>query len=66
MNYKTPFCLDEESALQIQDIGDAFSQLASEVNAAFKKLDCGKAKFISHEKAKSEMAERKAKIRSGE
>lgn len=58
MNNKTPFCLGEEPELQMQD------WLAEQVNAAFKKLDSGKAKFINHELATSDMAERKAKIRS--
>jgi hypothetical protein len=64
MNNKIPFSVGEEPELQMQDLNSAYGQLTSQVNTAFKKLDCGRAKFISHEQAKSEMAERKAKIRS--
>ena len=38
--------------------------LTEQVNLAFEKLDSGEAVFLDHEKAKSSMAERKAKIRS--
>lgn len=58
MNNKIPFSVGDGPELQMQD------WLVDQVNAAFKKLDSGKAKFISHEQANSEMAERKAKIRS--
>lgn len=60
MDNKTPFFLGEETELEMQD------WLLEQVNAAFKKLDNGKAKFISHDQAKSDMAKRKTRIRSGE
>lgn len=55
--------MDEEPAPQMHGLDSAYSQLALQVNAAFEKLDCGKAKFISHQQAKSETAERKARRR---
>lgn len=58
MNNKIPFSVGDEPELQMQ------GWLVDQVNEAFEKLDSGKAKFISHEQAKSEMAERKAKSRS--
>lgn len=59
MNNKTPFVVSEEPEPQMQ------GWLVDQVNAAFEKLDSGKAKFISHEQANSEMAERKARIIQG-
>jgi len=38
--------------------------LTEQVNLAFDKLDTGRSAFIEHDPAKSEMIERKAKIRS--
>ncbi len=38
--------------------------LSAQVNQAFARLDAGTAEFITHEQAKSSMAERKANIRS--
>lgn len=58
MNNKTLFSVGDEPEPQMQD------PLVDEANAAFEKLDCGKTKFISHEQAKSEMAERKTRIRT--
>lgn len=63
MNNKTSFSVSNEPEHQARAINNTFNQLASQVNTAFEKLDSGKAKFISHEQAKSDMAERKAKIR---
>jgi len=37
--------------------------LTEQINAAFDKLDSGKANFISHDKAKAQMEVRKNKIR---
>ena len=37
--------------------------LTNEVNRAFKSLDAGKANFVDHASAKSQMETRKAKIR---
>lgn len=64
MNNKTPFVVGEEPAPQMHSLDSVYSQLGLQVNAAFEKLDCGKAKFISHEQARSEMAERKTRIRN--
>lgn len=58
MDNKTSFSLREEPELQMQDCH------VEQVNAAFEKLDNGKAKFISHEQAKSDMAKRKTRIRN--
>jgi len=38
--------------------------LTEQVNAAFDKLDSGKANFIEHDKAKTQMQARKMKIRN--
>lgn len=38
--------------------------LTEQVNQAFNRLDEGKSVFIDHDSAKSQMAERKAKIRN--
>ncbi|MBU2869824.1 damage-inducible protein J [Colwellia sp. E2M01] len=38
--------------------------LTEQINAAFDKLDSGKANFISHDKAKEQMEARKNKIRN--
>ena len=38
--------------------------LTQQVNQAFEKLDSGAAVFVEHDKAKDEMAKRKAKIRN--
>jgi antitoxin component of RelBE/YafQ-DinJ toxin-antitoxin module len=38
--------------------------LTEQVNLAFEKLDSGKAVYLDHDEAKSNMAQRKAKIRS--
>ncbi|MBM7071968.1 damage-inducible protein J [Shewanella sp. 202IG2-18] len=38
--------------------------LTEQVNEAFEKMDSGQAVFVSHDKAKSSMAMRKAKIRN--
>lgn len=64
MNNKTPFSLGDEPEPQMQSLDGAYNQLVRQINAAFEKLDCGKAKFFSHEQAKSKMAERKVRIRS--
>lgn len=58
MNNKIPFSVGDEPELQMQD------WLVEQVNATFRKLDSGKAKFISHAQAKSEMAKRKTRIRN--
>lgn len=58
MNNKIPFSVGDELELQMP------GWLVDQVNAAFEKLDSGKAKFISHEQAKSEMAKRKTRIRN--
>src|SRR5690606_33567924 len=38
--------------------------LTEQINLAFERLDTGKAVFVTHDQAKSRMAERKAKIRN--
>jgi len=54
----------EELADEQRDVESQSQWLKNEVNAAFSKLDSGKAEFISHSSAKIFMDKRKAEIRS--
>ncbi|WP_441316756.1 damage-inducible protein J [Halomonas sp. hl-4] len=53
----------EQLAEQQRKVLSHDAWLTNQINQAFEKLDDGKASFINHENAKSQMAERKAKIR---
>jgi len=56
--------LTEQLANQQRKVMSHDTWLTEQVNLAFDKLDTGRSTFIEHDQAKSEMAERKAKIRS--
>ena len=55
--------LTEQLADQQRKIASHDAWLTEQVNLAFDKLDTGRSTFIEHDQAKSEMTERKAKIR---
>ncbi|WP_420841642.1 type II toxin-antitoxin system RelB/DinJ family antitoxin [Endozoicomonas acroporae] len=54
----------EQLAEQQRKLSSHDQWLTQQVNQAFEKLDSGAADFIEHDKAKDEMAKRKAKIRN--
>ncbi len=56
--------LTEELANEQRKIMSHDSWLTEQVNQAFDKLDSGNSVFISNDDAKTQMAERKARIRS--
>ena len=56
--------LTEQLAEQQRKAMSHNTWLTEQVNFAFEKFDAGKSTFVSHEEAKSRMAERKAKIRN--
>ena len=55
--------LTEQLANQQRKAMSHDAWLTEQVNLAFDKLDTGRSTFIEHDQAKSEMTERKAKIR---
>ncbi len=58
--------LTEQLAEQQRKVLSHDSWLTEQVNLAFEKFDSGKSVFVEHDKAKNQMAERKAIIRNRE
>ncbi|WP_442876579.1 type II toxin-antitoxin system RelB/DinJ family antitoxin [Endozoicomonas sp. GU-1] len=54
----------EQLAEQQRKLSSHDQWLTQQVNQAFEKLDSGATNFAEHDKAKDEMAKRKAKIRN--
>ncbi|WP_066016884.1 type II toxin-antitoxin system RelB/DinJ family antitoxin [Endozoicomonas atrinae] len=54
----------EQLAEQQRKLSSHDQWLTQQVNQAFEKFDSGSSDFVEHDKAKDEMAKRKAKIRN--